>query len=672
MRGSAVACGSGRRTPAAEKQRSRDVLMTRTVLVALVVSALSACGREFPLPELPAKEQFHLFLLVGQSNMAGRGEVEDQDREVHSRVVTFSQDSTWVHAIDPIHFDKPVAGVGLGRTFGIAIADQDPDITIGLIPAAVGGSPIDSWAPGVLHEPTGSHPYDDALRRARRAMVDGTLKGILWHQGEGDSRPERAGTYASKLHAVIERFRTELDQPDVPFIVGQLGQFSDVPWSVDRARVNAAHEQVPAWVTDTVFVSSDGLVHRGDRVHFDAPSLRAFGQRYADAYLTARQAQALRAPMSSPVLPDDAEPQLRQGDFQTEEEARAQLKRFSATYTTLGDWNRRAARTRQAILRGTELWPLPERTPLRPILRGRRDHDGYSVENVAFESLPGVFVTGSLYRPTGGDGPYAGIVSPHGHWEQPEDYGRYRPDMQNRAATLARMGAVVLTYDMVGYGELRAAGWEHRHPKTLALQLWNSIRGVDFLLSLPDVDPSRIAATGASGGGTQTFLLAAVDSRVAVSVPVVMISAHFFGGCVGESGMPIHVSPGHETNNVDIGALAAPRPQLIVSDGDDWTKNTPDVEFPYIQQVYRLYEAEALVENLHLPDEQHDYGYSKRLGAYRFLAEHLGLDLGQVRAPDGSIDESGVAIEPEADLHVFGVDHPFPAHMVRHNDDVPW
>lgn len=367
-------------------------------------------------------------------------------------------------------------------------------------------------------------------------------------------------------------------------------------------------------------------------------------------------------------------PELCVGNYQTEEQAKEQLARFAHTYSNQAGWQQRAQRIREGILRGAELMPLPKKCPLNPILHSKREYDGYSVENLAFESLPGVYVTGNLYRPTKGTGPFAGILCPHGHWSDLKDYGRFRPDMQKRCAAFARMGAVVFAYDMVGYGDWANAGWEHRAPKVFKLQLWNSIRGVDYLLSRPDVDPQRIAVTGASGGGTQSFMLAAVDERVAVSIPVVMVSAHFFGGCVCESGMPVHKNTKYhyETSNVEIAAAAAPRPMLLVSDGKDWTKNTPNVEYPYIRNVYRLFGAADKVEYAHLPNEGHDYGLSKRLPVYKFLAQHLGLSLAAIQDAHGNITEDFVTIEPNDKLYVFNQDHPRPANAVGPKADLPW
>ena len=363
-----------------------------------------------------------------------------------------------------------------------------------------------------------------------------------------------------------------------------------------------------------------------------------------------------------PVFGGNGEkPELRQGNFHSEQDAKKELSGFAQSYSNLEQWKARAKNIREGILRGAQLSPLPEKCPLNPIIRGKRQYDGYTVENVAFESLPGVFVTGNLYRPREGNGPFAAVLCSHGHGP----LGRFGADHQKRCAALARMGAVVFSYSMVGYGEWKNAGWEHKIPKVLKLQLWNSIRVVDFLLSLEDVDPKRIAITGESGGGTQSFLLTAVDDRIAISIPVVMVSAHFFGGCNCESGMPVHKSSTHLTNNAEIAALAAPRPLLLISDGKDWTKNTPNVEFPYIKNIYRLYGAETKVENIHLPDEGHDYGPSKRMGTYKFLAKHFGLSLENVTKPDGSIDESFVVIEKQEDMLVFTAAHPRPAHAVK-------
>jgi dienelactone hydrolase len=361
--------------------------------------------------------------------------------------------------------------------------------------------------------------------------------------------------------------------------------------------------------------------------------------------------------------------ELCQGEYQSEAEAVQQLERLSVHSQTLDQWKLRRAQVRENILRGTDLWPLPERTPLNPMLHSLRTYDGYSVENVAIETRPGVFATGNLYRPLEGDGPFPAILCPHGHWSKKTDYGRFRPDMQYRSATLARMGAVVLAYDMVGYGDSENAGWQHRYPKVLQLQLWNSIRLLDYLCSRPDVDTQRIGMTGASGGGTQTFLLTAVDDRIGVSVPVVMVAAHFFGGCACESGMPIHKRGGYETNNTEIAALAAPRPMLLISDGEDWTQNTPRVEFPFIQDIYGLYNAEDDVLNVHLGDEGHDYGYSKRFHVYGFLAQHLNLSLDKVKMSNGSISEEAVVLQSYEDLLAFTVQHPRPGHaIIKEND----
>lgn len=258
----------------------------RLVSLLLIVTGLVSQASLAQTPALPPKENFHLFLLVGQSNMAGRGKPTAADRTPHARVLMLDKTGAWVPAVDPMHFDKPaVIGVGPGRAFGLAVAEANPGITIGLIPCAVGGSPIDAWTPGSYYDPTKSHPWDDAMRRAKIALRAGTLKGILWHQGESDSSAQLAPSYAGKLHDLVARLRAELAAPEVPFIAGQLGKFADVPWNEFRTQVDRAHRDLPQQVKRTAFVSAEGLVHGGDKVHFDADSARELGRRYAAAYL---------------------------------------------------------------------------------------------------------------------------------------------------------------------------------------------------------------------------------------------------------------------------------------------------------------------------------------------------------------------------------------------------
>jgi len=363
---------------------------------------------------------------------------------------------------------------------------------------------------------------------------------------------------------------------------------------------------------------------------------------------------------------------LCQGNYYEEAEAAKILKAAQQEYSSKLKWEARAEIIRKGILEGAELNPIPSKTPLNVIRKDKRNYGSYTVENVAFESRPGVLVTGALYAPTNHKGKLAGILSPHGHWSKPDDYGRYREDVQRRTASLAMMGAYVFAYDMVGYGELGDYGWIHRHPKTLKLQLWNSIRAVDFLMTLDGIDQKRIGVTGASGGGTQTFLLGATDDRIAVSVPTVMVSAHFFGGCVGESGMPIHKSANYQTNNVEVASTFAPKPQMIISDGDDWTKNNTEVEYPFMQYIYGLYGKEKNVAHVHLPDEVHDYGINKRLAMYPFMAKHLKLKLKNIQDDMGKISESEVVIEDYEKFKMFNDNYPLPDHIVKSNDKVSW
>ena len=253
------------------------------MLICLI--AIGCHRKEKPQTGNQAREKFHLFLLVGQSNMAGRGMVGQEDSIFHPRVLTLTKDEKWAPAIDPIHFDKEVAGVGLGRTFGITLADRNKEITIGLIPCATGGSPISVWRPGQEWYQTKSYPYDDAIRRAKRAIKDGVLKGILWHQGSSDSKPGLAEEYEKNLKDLIKRFRKDINAPNVPFIIGQMGQFPGKLLTPSEKLVNEAHLSIAKESKLNGFVSSDGLTFNSDSIHFDARSQREFGHRYAEVYL---------------------------------------------------------------------------------------------------------------------------------------------------------------------------------------------------------------------------------------------------------------------------------------------------------------------------------------------------------------------------------------------------
>jgi uncharacterized UPF0146 family protein len=318
-------------------------------------------------------------------------------------------------------------------------------------------------------------------------------------------------------------------------------------------------------------------------------------------------------------------------------------------FTTAEAWAPRAQYLREHVLASAGLIPMPERTPLRPVIFDELAHPDYTVSKVYFESLPGFFVTGNLYRPIGA-GPFPAVLSPHGHWT----YGRLENTAINsgpgRAIGLARQGFVVFTHDMVGYGDStqlpHTFGGRRENLWGLSLgglQLWNGIRALDFLETLPYVRRDGFGVTGESGGGTQTFLLGAVDPRVAVAVPVNMISLHMQGGCLCENMPGLRL----DTNNVEIAATIAPRPLLMVSATGDWTGETLEVEYPAMRSLYTLLGAAAKV-NAVIFTAEHNYNKDSREAMYAWMARWLQHAPDAAKKPERSFTADKIT-----DLLVF-------------------
>ena len=347
------------------------------------------------------------------------------------------------------------------------------------------------------------------------------------------------------------------------------------------------------------------------------------------------------------------------------------------TWNGEDEWRQRARRIRGHLAATLHLDPPPTCGPVGIEVTNRLDQDGYTVENVRFETMPGLFVHANIHRPDGDPMPRPLVLRAHGHFRgnESDPEGRFQGDVQRIAGLLARGGAIVVTWDMMGWGESHQVS--HRRPETTALQTFNTMRILDAMLADDAVDPERVAMTGSSGGGTQTFLATALDPRIRFSAPVVMVSAHFFGGCPCESGFPVHQVPADgdlpeiRTTNVEFAALAAPRPQRLVSVGGDWTLNTPTVEFPYLKAVYATLGAPDAVSNRHLPDEDHDYGVNKIDATLDFLAPRLRLDSVAMRTADGTPDLDSIRIRTRAELQATTGTAPLPDHALQ-GDEAVW
>jgi dienelactone hydrolase len=329
---------------------------------------------------------------------------------------------------------------------------------------------------------------------------------------------------------------------------------------------------------------------------------------------------------------------------------------------TTEQWSKRQRDIRQRILVSQGLWPMPTKAPLRPVIHGRVERDDYVVDRVYFESLPGHFVTGSLYRPKHSTGKRPAILSPHGHWNDGRFYdageaavrseiqsgaekfeigGRY--PIQARAVQLARMGCLVFVYDMTGYAdsiqiEHRPSEWSHldrkqdwgfmsaqaelRLQNMMGLQTWNSIRAIDFLEQLDEVDSSRIGVTGASGGGTQSMILAAIDSRIAAAMPCVMVSTAMQGGCTCENAPLLRIDQG----NIEIAAAVAPRP-LGLTAADDWTIELETKGYPDLRKLYEMLGHPDRLTAVFHTQFKHNYNAVNRMAMYQFFNRHFQLGL---------------------------------------------
>ena len=331
-----------------------------------------------------------------------------------------------------------------------------------------------------------------------------------------------------------------------------------------------------------------------------------------------------------------------------EDEGRQMLDYLAAKYYNAQEWEARRAILKKEVRERLQIDAFLDSCvkDAKPILSKVRKHDGYTTQNICLELTPGQYVFGTIYAPikkkrnlsplTSHLSPL--IICPDGHWPS-----RYRDDEQQRLATLARMGAICVDFDLYGYSQSAAEVGDHHSARAHIYQAACGLKLLDYMLtSRNDIDPTRVAANGGSGGGTHTVLLALLDDRITASAPVVHVASHFDGGCPCESGMPVQLA-GDGTCEAELAAIIAPKPLLLVSDGGDWTSSNPTLEYPFIQRIFGFYNAKDQVRNIHLPDERHDFGPNKRQAVYDFFADVFALDRSM-------IDEQKVTIEPEAVL----------------------
>lgn len=333
------------------------------------------------------------------------------------------------------------------------------------------------------------------------------------------------------------------------------------------------------------------------------------------------------------------------------------MKTNLTSCANLPEWEQRKSIIRAFIAKKTGIDFSKQAEAVNCVETAVTDMGSYVIKNVYWQTLPNYYVAGNIYLPKVADCKIPAVMMPHGHFEK----DRFYDDNNQLAPSLAKLGCMAVTYDMVGKGEDKETPHDDKYNNGILLH--NSIRILDYIDSLDYINKTKIAVTGASGGGSQTMLLSAMDSRITAAIPVCMLSAHFHGGCLCEMGLNYFTGKNFKTTTAEIAAMFAPKDMLVISIGTDWTKNTPNVEFPYLQEVYSLYGAKGKVKNAHFKDEEHDYGPSKRAAAIEFLSDLFKLDISKY-------NEAENIIPPIEALKSYSEKHPKPADALTNPKEI--
>jgi arylsulfatase A-like enzyme len=282
---------AGRSTPG--QSQKNDVRVTRYPKTSTPAAKARKKAKADPPPAEPTAaadepQNLQIYVLMGQSNMAGRGLLEKTREPLHPKILMLTKEERWEPASEPLHFDKSIAGAGLGASFSLRMSAAEPQAMIGLVPCAVGGTPLSRWQKG-------ADLYEQALKRIRAAQKAGIVRGVLWHQGENDALDlQQAESYGRRLAEMVNDLRQDTGNSQLPFVAGTLGDFlsDDAAGNPSHWRtVNAQLLLLPGLTSRTAIVDASGLKPKSDGVHFDTPSLRTLGERYATAMLKLQQAK---------------------------------------------------------------------------------------------------------------------------------------------------------------------------------------------------------------------------------------------------------------------------------------------------------------------------------------------------------------------------------------------